>query len=91
VNEKERQVRELREALVGFLDHFEWMFNSDWEHTLACITSGYMIDPEGTFLNPKVDDPYSNWTNRGSLLDAYQRLSALLHEAGLRWEPDYEL
>lgn len=34
----------------------------------------YIISPDGTFLNPKVDDETENWGYRGELLAAYRQL-----------------
>jgi hypothetical protein len=38
----------------------------------------YIIAPDGTFLNPKVDDEIEDWGSRGELLYAYRELKKLL-------------
>ena len=38
----------------------------------------HIISPEGTFLNPKVDDETEDWGYRGELLLAYRELKELL-------------
>ncbi len=38
----------------------------------------YTISPDGTFLNPKVDDETEDWGSRGELLSAYRQLKELL-------------
>lgn len=38
----------------------------------------YIISPDGTFLNPKVDDEIEDWGYRGELLTAYRQLKKLL-------------
>jgi hypothetical protein len=38
----------------------------------------YRISPNGTFLNPKVDDEIEDWGYRGSLLREYRALKKLL-------------
>lgn len=34
----------------------------------------YYIHPEGTFINPKVEDESSDWGHRGNLLEKYRQL-----------------
>lgn len=38
----------------------------------------HMISPDGTFLNPKVDDETEDWGHRTILIDQYRRLKILL-------------
>ena len=38
----------------------------------------YIISPDGTFLNPEVDDEIEDWGYRGSLLKEYRKLKELL-------------
>jgi hypothetical protein len=38
----------------------------------------YLISPDGTFLNPKVEDEVDNWGYRGGLLREYRKLKELL-------------
>jgi hypothetical protein len=38
----------------------------------------YTISPDGTFLNPKVEDETEDWGYRGSLLSEYRKLKKLL-------------
>lgn len=68
-------------ALNDFLIRFEAVFGeADWPTTLANLQNDarYLIDPNGTFLEPGVADESANWWNRGSLLVAYRRLQAAM-------------
>lgn len=68
-------------AVADFLDKFELVFgDADWPITLANLQADakYLIDPNGTFIDPGVTDESNNWHNRGSLLAAYRRLKAVL-------------
>ena len=38
----------------------------------------HMIEREGTFLNPRVDDETEDWGNRGRLLSLYRKLKATM-------------
>jgi hypothetical protein len=38
----------------------------------------HIIAPEGTFLEPRVDDEIENWGHRGMLLERYRRLKSLI-------------
>ena len=40
----------------------------------------YVISPDGTFINPKVDDEIEDWGNRGKLLETYRKLKKLIGE-----------
>ena len=40
----------------------------------------YVISPDGTFINPKVDDETEDWGNRGKLLETYRKLKKLIGE-----------
>ena len=66
---------QLKQSFRDFIKLFELVFDHDWEHTIEMLKEENIdsyIDATGTFLKPKVDDEYSNWANRGSLLDAYK-------------------
>jgi hypothetical protein len=41
------------------------------------------IAPNGTFLNPGLDDPGEDWAHRGRLLDSYHRLLPILKKHGI--------
>lgn len=43
----------------------------------------HTVAPDGTFLNPRVDDPGEDWGHRGLLLASYQRLLPLLKKHGI--------
>ena len=43
----------------------------------------YTIARDGTFLNPRIDDPEEDWWHRGRLLASYQRLLPLLKKNGI--------
>lgn len=40
----------------------------------------YVISPDGTFINPKMDDEIEDWGNRGKLLETYRKLKKLVGE-----------
>jgi hypothetical protein len=69
---------ELLMALRSFIDSFEVVFGeSDWWLTKEAISgelAEYNIHPNGTFLEPGVEDESNNWANRGSLLASYRFL-----------------
>ena len=58
------------------------VFDGDWEFTKDAIANKYLIDSQGTFVKPSVDDESNNWGNRGSLLEAYRNLLSLLRTRG---------
>lgn len=71
-------------SLRQFLESFEAVFGeTDWPVTLANLQNDaeYFIDPNGTFLEPYVEDESNNWGNRGALLAAYRGLQAELSKA----------
>ena len=47
----------------------------------------YTIAPDGTFLNPRIEDPGEDWGHRGLLLASYQRLLPLLKKNGIAPSP----
>jgi hypothetical protein len=74
---------ELLDAVADFVKHFELVFDIDWGTTHANICdSEFLISEQGTFIDPGVEDESNNWWNRGSLLDSYRRLKALLDDLG---------
>ena len=78
--------RAYNEAVSDFIDHFELVFDNDWEYTLDNLSPDAVhcfIEKEGTFIHPGVDDESNNWGNRGSLLNAYRYLDELMKELGL--------
>lgn len=38
----------------------------------------YMVAPDGTFLQPKVEDETEDWGNRGRLLSLYRELKKMI-------------
>lgn len=40
----------------------------------------FWIHPEGTFINPRVQDEIEDWGHRGGLLQTYRKLKKLLSE-----------
>ena len=46
----------------------------------------YTISPEGTFLEPKIDDETEDWGNRGELLEKYRNLKRLISNQKFRAE-----
>jgi len=43
----------------------------------------YAVSPDGTFIDPQVDDVAEDWGNRAQLLEAYNILKKLLADRGL--------
>ncbi|HLP50067.1 MAG TPA: hypothetical protein VK154_04240 [Chitinophagales bacterium] len=39
----------------------------------------YPIHPEGTFINPRTEDEFSDWGYRGNLLEKYRQLKRIIH------------
>ena len=70
----------LKNAVTRFLEAFEEVFDKDWEYTKGNIDVEEYISPNGTFLNPKVDDEIEDWGNRGFLLHEYRQLKNLLSQ-----------
>lgn len=75
-DELERLVRELINSAILT---FSW----DWDHTRNLINDDLYISPDGDFLNPMVQDEYSNWSNRGTFLNAYRNLKAFTERYGI--------
>lgn len=72
---------EFLSALLSFWCTFEAVFGeADWPATLDNLQDDakYLIDPNGTFLEPGVEDESNNWHNRGALLSKYRRLKQQL-------------
>jgi len=69
---------ELLIVMFRFVGSFEAVFGDiDWEMTRDIINSDsleHYIHPNGTFIEPCVDDESNNWGNRGSLLSTYRDL-----------------
>jgi hypothetical protein len=40
----------------------------------------YVISPDGTFINPKVEDETEDWGKRGILLEKYRKLKNMIDE-----------
>jgi hypothetical protein len=75
--------QELLDAVVDFVEHFELVFDADWEVTRANIlNSEFLISDRGTFVEPGVEDESNDWGNTGSLLDSYRHLRAVLDDLG---------
>ena len=75
--------QELREAVKHFVGMFELVFDNDWEMSKLCLDEDnrqYYIQDNGTFINPRVEDEYNNWSNRGHLLKSYRTLKAILDD-----------
>lgn len=74
---------ELEQALFDLVSSMYLVFENDWEFTKPILEDPRsFIHPEGTFLNPRVDDERNNWGNRGGLLEAYRRAARLLRDRG---------
>jgi len=70
-----KEFEQLKDRLEDFCELFECVFDKDW-----CFTEHKMGEIKGTFLNPKCidNDEYNNWGNRGSLLNKYRKLKAIV-------------
>ena len=78
---------ELIRAADRFASMFELVFDSDWPTTQASIrNSDCLIDENGTFLQPLVDNESSNWANREALLSAYRRFLQRMTDCGIQRE-----
>jgi hypothetical protein len=67
--------KELNQLISNFMTSFHAMFELDWEYTQLCIEQGKAyINPQGTFIEPRVADEENNWSNRLYLLTAYREL-----------------
>ena len=67
--------KELNQLISNFMTSFHTMFELDWEYTQLCIEQGKAyINPQGTFIEPRVSDEENNWSNRFYLLTAYREL-----------------
>ena len=64
------------QVLQDFLDLLYLVLHNDWEYSRERCTDPLFIDPQGTFVEPDVDDESNNWANRGALLWAWRRLTA---------------
>ncbi|MFA6150101.1 MAG: hypothetical protein WC716_02190 [Chitinophagaceae bacterium] len=62
---------------LGIIDQTEEQKQNEIE---AGLESFYFISPDGTFLNPKVEDETEDWGNRAYLLNRYRKLKNLLAE-----------
>lgn len=73
---------EFTSVLSNFLRCFEAVFgDADWDMTRDILTDEcleHYIHPNGTFLEPGVEDETNNWHNRGALLAYYRQLTAVL-------------
>lgn len=72
---------EYARAVADFLRCFELVFgDADWPVTLSNLQDDaqFLIETNGTFLEPGVADESSNWHNRGNLLASYRRLRRIL-------------
>lgn len=83
----------IEKALSDFLMSFEFVFGDDWEYTRDRICDPEFIKPNGTFLQPGVDDEGNNWASRGGLLAAYRRLVKAMkdHDAKIPSQLEREL
>ena len=75
-----------------FINAFEEVFDRDWPYTreMLGVWTGtmeqvadadditYVIAPNGTFLNPNVEDEGEDWGNRAVLLRCYRELKKQL-------------
>lgn len=81
---EETSDRDTLGALFNFLEHFELVFDMDWEYTVSVLKDtfsrteyhelgdGCWIEKNGTFIRTGIEDEGNNWFNRGSLLVSYR-------------------
>ena len=75
----------LEEALEEFVGAFEVVFDEEWSYGRDHMVHNMdrIIPADGTFLQPTQDPARVNWGSRAAMLQAYQRLRALMKEHGL--------
>ncbi len=61
--------------MLGIRDETEEQKRATQEMGLETIE---IIAKDGTFINPKVEDEFEDWGNRGALLKEYRKLKELL-------------
>lgn len=69
------------QLVADFMFGTEAILDFDWDHTKSCLENGnmkYFISPNGTFLNPNVEDEANNWANRPAFLKSYRRLKSYM-------------
>lgn len=75
---------ELTTALSEFTWAFEQVFHHDWAYARAMLLpANGMIAPDGTFLEPRVEDEVDDWGYRAMLLQRYRKLRALMEARGI--------
>ena len=78
---------ELLRAIDLFASMFELVFDNDWSTTQDNIAnSAHLIDEQGTFIRPLIEDEGDNWANRGALLSAYRDLLHCMEDCGMQRE-----
>lgn len=82
------QDKKLMTAVNRFVDAFELVFETDWEHSKACLQSPESFQCEKSFLLPDTTDEANNWCNRKALLSSYREVVSLLMKQGLR-QPEW--
>lgn len=77
--------RELQQAIEQFVGAFEVVFDEDWpygrDHMVHHMHQ--IIPADGTFLHPTRDPDRVNWGSRAALLQAYERLAAVMKHRGM--------
>ena len=88
-DEVQTATREFLQAFEEVFD-YDWTYTTSmlgiWKETAEQaettramdLETIYMIEPDGTFLRPGVEDEVENWGNRARLLECYRRLKELL-------------
>ena len=62
---------------LGIIDNPDDQKRNSFDLGLETI---YFISPDGTFINPKVEDEVNDWGYRASLLNEYRKLRKLLSD-----------
>ena len=83
-----RNMASLLQAIDEFASMFELVFDNDWPTTRTNMEeAAHLIDRQGTFLRPLVEDEDNNWANRGALLGAYRHLLQCMNDCGIQRKP----
>ena len=84
---------ELSAAIARFVGAFEEVFERDWWYTKANLSPyniEFFIKPDGTFINPGVEDEVEDWGARAELLESYRDLLSIMKKSGIKPLPPFE-
>ena len=78
---------ELEQAIAEFAGAFEVVFGEDWpygQELLHHCPEQAIPDDGSTFIRSSKDPDRVNWGSRAALLQAYERLSKVMEERGIK-------